>query len=239
MVRRREISWLISSPASDRHDIRVISELVRVQTSFCCELESFKKGTTFDFRVSMIYLQLAKKTRSRIVEPTDLLPPSIAVKMSLLNKCTQKSVSSANAKFRRIPQPSTLVSKFESVRVCSSRILTICSLNNSFLVLWDSMRFVIARAAEDLVLTSALCRSLMTGRICLSRSAASSGSLGGLTARAVGLLRYFSRYLDFDFPILVRRIVFCVRCWWDVSIYFCQELFIFQRIDRQFSDSGG
>jgi hypothetical protein len=168
-----------------------------------------------------------RSLRPLFVPLTDFPAPVIAVKMSCLYRWTQKSLSSSKARFRRMPQPSLLVSILASVSVCSSRTLTICSLNNSFRVFLLSMRLVIARAAADLVFNSGLCRSLRTGRTRFSRSAASSGSVGGLTSFTVGLLRFFTRFLDFDLPILIENGL-CVQYWWDVSIcHLAQELFNF------------
>lgn len=133
---------------------------------------------------------------------TLLTTPSIAVRISCLYKCTQKSASSSRAKFLKIPHPEVLVSKLESVRVCSNRILMICSLNKSFRHFESSIIFVITLAAADRFFKSALCRSFRTGRMRSSRIAASSGSEGGLTGFPAGFARFLFLFLGFDFPIL-------------------------------------
>lgn len=102
-----------------------------------------------------------------------------------------------------MPQPAVRVSKLESVRVCSSKIRTICSRNNNFRHLVSSIMFVIPLAAADLAFGSALCRSFKTGRIRCSRMAASSGSEGGLIGFQVGSALFLVRFLGFDFPIFV------------------------------------
>jgi len=61
---------------------------------------------------------------------------------------------------------------------------------------------VIASAAADLVFNAGLCRSFNTGKMRCSRMAASSGSDGGL-GFPVGSVRFFCRFLGFDFPILI------------------------------------
>lgn len=157
--------------------------------------------------------------------PTLLVTPSIPVRTSCLYKCMQKSDSSSNARFRRIPHPALLVSRLESVRVCSNKILTICSLSNSFLYFVSSMRWAIALAAADRFSSSlwiysvnvhccyiyhvykkkftyALWRSCRRGRSFFSRIAANSGSAGGLTGFAVGLFRFLTLFLGFDLPIV-------------------------------------
>lgn len=134
---------------------------------------------------------------------TGFTTPSIAVNMSCLNKCMQKSASSSRAKFLSIPHPATLVSKLESVRVCSNKTRTICSRRSSFRHLVSSIRFVITFAAADLVLMSGDCKSAIHGRIFCSRIAASSGSVGGFIGFATGFARFFCLFLGLDLPILV------------------------------------
>jgi hypothetical protein len=134
---------------------------------------------------------------------TFLTMPSIAVRMSCLYKCTQKSASSSSAKFRRIPHPAVLVSRLESVRVCSSKIRTICSRSSSFLHFESSIMLVIALAAADLLLISTLCKSARMGKMRFSRRAASSGSAGGLADLEVGSDLFLFRFLGFDFPIVL------------------------------------
>jgi len=123
----------------------------------------------------------------------------MAVKISCLHKCMQKSASSSRAKFLRIPHPAVLVSKLESVSVCSRRILTTCSRSKSFRHFLSSMMFVIALAAADRIFNSGLCKSLRTGRIRCSRIAASSGSEGDFD---LGLVRFFVRSLGLDLPMM-------------------------------------
>ena len=141
-------------------------------------------------------------------EPTVLTIPVIAVKMSCLYRCIQKSASSSKAKFLKIPHPALLVSKFESVSVCSNRILTICSRSNSLRHFESSIMFVIALAAADLVFNSGLWRSFRTGRIRCSRIAASSGSEGGF---AVGFARFLVRFLGLDLPMVIKG-GDCLKC---------------------------
>jgi len=91
---------------------------------------------------------------------TLLTIPPIAVKISCLYRWMQKSFSSSWAKLFKIPQPALLLSREESVSVCSNKILTICSRSNSFRHLVSSMMLAIATAAADLVFSSGLWRSL-------------------------------------------------------------------------------
>lgn len=139
------------------------------------------------------------------LRPTLCVMPCIAVKISCLYKCMQKSTSSSNAKFLNMPHPALFDSSAESVIVCSSNMRTMCSRNNSFLHFVSSIIFAIATAAEVRFFDSGLVKSLIMGRICFSRMAASSGSVGGLTGFAIGLTRPFTRSLCLDLPITVSR----------------------------------
>lgn len=149
---------------------------------------------------------------------TLLMIPSIAVKISCLYKCTQKSASSSWARFRRIPQPAFRVSRLESVRVCSNKIRTICSRSSSFRHFVSSIIFVIAFAAAERFFKSALWRSARTGKMLFSRMAASSGSAGGLIGFEVGSARFLTLTLGFDFPILPSSLYMNVECCWYMVI---------------------
>jgi hypothetical protein len=63
----------------------------------------------------------------------------------------------------------------------------------------------IAPAAAVLDFASGLCRSFSTGRILLSRSFASSGSDGGFTGFAMGLVRFPRTLFRRDLPITILR----------------------------------
>lgn len=92
-----------------------------------------------------------------------------------------------------------------SVSVSVRTMCTTCSLRSNFLHLASWTMLAIAPAAEVLDFASRLCRSLMTGRILLSRSFASSGSVGGFTGFAIGSLRLGRALFRRDFPILSRN----------------------------------
>jgi hypothetical protein len=98
-----------------------------------------------------------------------------------------------------MPHPSFRVSKLESVIVCSRRILTSWSRNSALRDTLSSIRVLIARAADDLVFSSALWRSFRRGRTRCSRNAASLGSDGGF---ADAFWRFLFRIGGLDLPMV-------------------------------------
>lgn len=128
---------------------------------------------------------------------------SMAVKISNLNRCTQKSRSSSDAMTLRISHPAARLSRLASVRVSVRMMWTTCSLRSSLRHLSSWTMLLTAEAAVPLALGSELRRSLMTGRMRFSRRAMSSGSVGGLTAlMAIGSARWPFALLRRDLPML-------------------------------------
>jgi len=116
----------------------------------------------------------------------------------------QKSDSSSRARFLKMPHPSFRVSKLESLIVCSRRILTSWSRNSAFRDALSSIRVLIARAADDLVFSSALWRSFRRGSKRCSRNAANLGSDGGF---ADGFWRFLFRIRGLDLPMVTDTFV--------------------------------
>jgi hypothetical protein len=136
---------------------------------------------------------------------TDLEACSMAVRMSILYKCTQKSLSSSRVRTRRISQPAARLSMSESVKVSFTTSATTCSRSRSFRHFASWTRFAMAPAASCLDFASGFLRFSKTGKIFDSRIAASSGSEGGLTGfTAIGSLRWArALFCREAFPIVI------------------------------------